>query len=106
MSRVKSSADGTDEATECGDEGEEVVCQRMSLLINATTTTTTGYPAAVKLLGPRPRPEPEWHDGGVRARLSITPILIVIGIHVAGGALPVTRKGSAFGLLVRSWYQP
>ena len=39
-----------------------------------TTTTTTGYPAAVELLGPRPRPKPQWHDGCVRARLSITPI--------------------------------
>jgi hypothetical protein len=27
--------------------------------IGEATTTTTGYPAAVKLLGPRPRPKPE-----------------------------------------------
>ena len=41
-------------------------------LIEATTTIT-GYPAAVELLGPRPRPKTECHGGGVRARLSITP---------------------------------
>ena len=43
------------------------------LTATATTTTTTGYPTAVEL-GRRPRPKPQWHDGGVRARLSITPI--------------------------------
>jgi hypothetical protein len=40
--------------------------------IATTTTTTTGYPATVELVL-RPRPKQEWHDGGVRARLSITP---------------------------------